>query len=165
MRLRNPGLEREDGSCFFTNIVPLAGGNASEGADRAWVAVSGVERLLEGEGRPTIELIVERANQHGAVAILQGCLLQIAPFGLVYSVKPVERPAGVAARGVGVEKARQRNAELSEPALRPHWTLRSEHQRPAGGCGRAKDDAGQTERSAASTSLTATVLYRPLVSL
>ena len=113
----HPGLEREDGTCFFTNIVPLAGGNASEGAGRARVAVSSVERLLEGEGRPTIELVVERANRHGAVAILQGCLLEIAALGLIDAVESIDRPAGVATRGVGVRGGRAEcRAERSRPA-------------------------------------------------
>jgi len=118
-------------------------GNASVGAGGTGVAVSGVEGLLVGERCPAIELVVEHADGHGAVAILEGCLLEVAALGLVDAVESIERLAGVAARGVSVEDAGERNAELSEAPLRADGPLRGEYQHRPGRRGRAKDDAVQ----------------------
>ena len=140
-------LEGENRTGFFAHVIPLTGWNSLEERQRLIrVGVGGVKRLLEGERYPSVEFVVERADGHGAIAIgqaLQGKIavqsgsghtIDVACFGLVHAVQSVERPAGVAARRIGVEEAGERKAELRETARGANRTLRGNHL-PAAGIG------------------------------
>ena len=139
------GLEGEDRTTFFADVVPFAGWNAPEQRQRLIrVGMGGIQRFLIGEGQPTIHLVVECADRHGAVAALalERRFIQIACLGLINSIGGVNRPAGVATCWIGVEDSREGKTQLRKPSLRADGALWSNHHLAA--AVHAEDHTGGT---------------------
>src|SRR5215213_4631941 len=117
-----------------------------------------VVALLVGEGGERVQPVLDVAGEEVAAGAARAEAPGVARRRLVVAVVEVGRPARVAPLRVGVEDARERNAELYEAALRADGSLRrddghavaeseDDRGRPVnrGGVGRARQPGGVVE--------------------
>src|ERR1700755_1507481 len=122
----NTALKRKDRCELRAHVVRGVARDAAEqrqepGAVRGARAVVA---LLVGEGRERVQPVLDVAGEEGAARAARAEAPCVARRRLVVAVVEVCSPARVASFRVGVEEAREREAELYEAALRAYGSLR-----------------------------------------
>src|SRR6266852_8706022 len=125
-----PCSERKDRAKFGTKITRRASRNASEKVRRQQGVghPASIQRLLEDEADPAIQLVHQSARSHIALVGFDRCALDVSCLGHVNPIVQVQLPPGVPPLGVRAKDAPQREAHVDETSLGTYRPLRSHHR-------------------------------------
>src|SRR5437879_12050765 len=93
---------------------------ASEGPHHARRRAAPVQRLLEAESDPIVQLVQQGGRSQIALVGPNSCAPDVSCFGLVEPIVQVQLPPGVPPLVTGVKDAPQRETDIHKPSLAPH---------------------------------------------